>query len=136
MKNIDVINRIKVLEKYADSKLPQKISYAISRNLKYLNEDYKIYQESLSKLFNEYADYIEKDESGQIQFDSKNGLPLISGEKDGEFKEELAELLSIEVDTKEYKISQELFDYDDGGKYQILTVNDINLLMAVLCEDE
>ena len=135
MKNIEIINAIKVLEKYADMKLPQKIIYAISRNMKFLNDEYKVYQESLGKLFKNYNDYAEKDDKGKIKFDPNSGFPVLIGEKDGEFKEELAELLNIDVEVKKYTINPEIFDYDDAGKYQLLTVHDINVLTNILCDE-
>ena len=135
MKNIEIINAIKILENYLNAKLPQKISYAISRNYKYLADEYKVYQESVAKLIKSYDSYIEKDEKGNYKYHENSGFPLMQADKEGEFKEELAELLSIDVDVKTYKIDPEIFDYDDAGRYQVLTVNDITALMNILCDE-
>lgn len=135
MKNIEIINAIKILENYLNAKLPQKISYAISRNYKYLADEYKVYQESVAKLIKSYDSYIEKDEKGKYKYHENGGFPLMQADKEGEFKEELAELLSIDVDVKTYKIDHEIFDYDDAGRYQVLTVNDITALTNILCDE-
>ena len=41
--NFDMVQMLNILAKYENIKLPQKISYAILKNLKFLQDEYKIY---------------------------------------------------------------------------------------------
>ena len=133
--NVGIINTMQFLNKYSDKKLPQKISYAISRNKHYLEDEYSVYQESLEKLIRSYNEYFEKDDDGNIKT-HENGIPFIDLDHDQDFREELAQLLSMEVEVKKYTIPMESFDYDDNGKYELLSANDIDNLINILCEKE
>lgn len=132
--NVGIINMLQLLNKYSDKKFPQKISYAINRNKLYLDEEYKVYQDSLEKLMKSYQDYFEKDDDGNLKT-HENGIPFINSPHDQEFNEELAELLSLEVEVNKYSIPMEAFDYDDNGRYELLSANDIGILTNLLCEE-
>lgn len=132
--NVGIINMLQLFNKYSDKKFPQKISYAINRNKLYLDEEYKVYQDSLEKLMKSYQDYFEKDDDGNLKT-HENGIPFISSPHDQEFNEELAELLSLEVEVNKYSIPMEAFDYDDNGRYELLSANDIGILTNLLCEE-
>ena len=54
-KNFTIINMINTLNSFAEKKLPQKISYAITRNLMLLQKDYDCYSKSIEKLFEEHV---------------------------------------------------------------------------------
>lgn len=130
--NLELINRINVLDQFNDTKFPQRISYAITRNLMILRYEYKCYSEELKKIMAKYADSMVKDKDGNIQC-SENGVPVFNGPVPPEFNEDLTALLNIEIDVEEFFISPELFDYDDS-RYDSLTGRDIALLQGVLCE--
>lgn len=134
MTNKSLVNAINTLDKYGKMKLPQKISYAITKNTIILKREYDIYNTQLIKIFNDYGEYISKDKDGKAKtYD--NGLPVI---KDKTLKEEmtaaLVELLNIEVDIDLFKIDFNQFDYDDKGIYDVLTPQDILNLSTILCD--
>lgn len=132
LKNIDIINYMNFLTNMSDKKLPQKIGYAIVRNLSVMKHEYDIYVESLSSLIKNYKEHIVNDKNGnQIFMDV--GVPMVDDSVKDEYIKELNDLLSIEVDIEIFKIPEEVFDYD-GEKYDALSVKEIMLLIDIFCE--
>lgn len=131
--NFNLINSIKMLNTYAEKKLPQKISYAITRNFILLKNNYEYYEKALNKLFSEYDKYITKDEDGNIVFND-TGIPIVDSSKAKEFNEEIANLLNIEIEINPYCIPEDSFDYDDDkNRYDTLSASDIMNIQSVLC---
>lgn len=131
-KNIEIINMMNFLTNMSDKKLPQKIGYAIVRNLSMMKHEYDIYVESLSSLIKNYKEHIVNDKNGnQIFMDV--GVPMVDDSVKDEYIKELNDLLSIEVDIEIFKIPEEVFDYD-GEKYDALSVKEIMLLIDIFCE--
>lgn len=131
-KNIEIINMMNFLTNMSDKKLPQKIGYAIVRNLSVMKHEYDIYVESLSSLIKNYKEHIVNDKNGnQIFMDV--GVPMVDDSVKDEYIKELNDLLSIEVDIEIFKIPEEVFDYD-GEKYDALSVKEIMLLIDIFCE--
>ena len=137
MNNYDLIQIINTLSRYENTKFPQKISYAITKNLMALQKEYAVYNSQLNKLFQKYDDdAIHQD--GEVVKDI-NGAPIIKDEATRmQFHTELADLLNIEVeDTSLYTIDPETFNYDDSsGKYDAMTPTDIAVLQTILCATE
>ena len=131
LSNLEIINDIHVLDSYGEMKLPQSISYAITRNLIVLQQEYDCYQKELTKLLNHYSDDIERDENGEMRLRS-NGVPIISGSASEQFNADLTSLLSIEVDVALFSVPLESFDYD-GEKYDLLSAKDIYVLQNIIC---
>ena len=132
LKNIDIINYMNFLTSMSEKKLPQKIGYAIVRNLSVMKHEYDIYVESLSSLIKNYKEHIVNDKNGnQIFMDV--GVPMVDDSVKDEYIKELNDLLSIEVDIEIFKIPEEVFDYD-GEKYDALSVKEIMLLIDIFCE--
>lgn len=132
--NFAVINMINTLEKFAGKKLPQKISYAITRNLFFLQKDYECYIKSLNKIFSEYDEYIVKDEEKNFMVNDL-GLPIIDSKVEKEFNDDIANLLNIEIEINFYNIPENVFDYEDGlNRYDSLSAEDIINLQSVLCD--
>lgn len=131
-KNIDLINILNVLLKYSDKKFPQKISYAITRNLMLLSKDKEVYETSLKNLFNSYEKDFIKDKAGKPVVNNI-GIPLVKDISKEQFDKELSDLLSIEIDVNLYSIDESCFDYDDSDKYDLLTPNELLSLISVLC---
>lgn len=134
MTNAHIISIINLLNGFGNKMLPQRISYAISKNLKNLNKEYDFYQEELQKLLKRYTDYYEKDDDGNIKI-LPNGIPSVQEPHNKDFENELSELLSMESDITLYKIDASVFDYDDA-KYDALSPAEITTLMGILCDDE
>lgn len=131
--NIEIVNIINILERYSEKKLPQKISYAITKNILILKEDYLCYEKELNKIFDIYDADLQKDEEGKL-IRSENGIPLLKKGSNNSFVKDVTELLNITVDINLYKINSELFDYIDvENRYDPLSPKDIIVLQDVLC---
>ena len=65
--NMKLLTYVNILNKYADKKLPQKISYAITKNLMGLDTDFKCYSKELNKVLSHYEDN---------KYDSLSGLEI------------------------------------------------------------
>jgi len=131
--NIEIVNIINILEQYSEKKLPQKISYAITKNILILKEDYLCYEKELNKIFDIYDADLQKDEEGKL-IRSENGIPLLKKGSNNSFVKDVTELLNITVDINLYKINSELFDYiDSENRYDPLSPKDIIVLQDVLC---
>lgn len=133
--NMDLLTYVNILNKYADKKLPQKISYAITKNLMGLNEDFECYSKELNKVLSHYEDYFQKDENGELKV-NESLIPILTDkDKTKEMVDELNELLAIEIDVNLYTISENVFDYEDD-KYDSLSGLELFDLISVLCNKE
>lgn len=131
--NLGLVKILNQLDKYSEKKLPQKISYAIAKNLMILQKELDCYNVSLEKLFNSYDEYIVKDDTGNRMF-KDNGIPIIEPEYEKEFNDELVNLLNIELDVEMYHIPEDVFDFNDvKGIYDPLSVLEIMELESILC---
>ena len=135
MTNFTLVNMVNALQNYSDKKLPQKISFAITRNLIKISKEYDVYDTQLKKLFESYSDHMVKDDEGNIQtYDS--GIPIVDDSIKAEFDEQIAELLNIEIEVDMYYIDPEVFDYDDKGIYDAMSAQDIMVLQSILCKQD
>lgn len=133
MNNLTIISLLNILNNYSNKRLPQKISYAITKNIMAIEKEYNVYTEQLNKIINAYSDYIEKDSNGNV-LTEKNGIPKICNEsKKAHFTEEINDLLNIELDINLFTIDEEAFNYDDSDKYACLTPIEIIQLQNILC---
>lgn len=131
--NFVLINFMNTLETFRTKKLPQKISYAITRNMLTISEEYQIYETQLKKIFEDYADYMQKDDSGNIRF-TQSGLPIVAESVSDEFNAQITELLDIEINADIYPLDFDVFNYDDkNGLYDVLSADDMMLLQSILC---
>lgn len=140
IKNLELIVIINILSSFNDKKLPQKISYAITRNYMILEKEYQYYDKEIKKIFSQYEKYFELDNDNKPIVNT-NGIPLIKDEyKDevqGKYTSEINELLNIEIDVDLYSISVDCFEYDDAdNKYDILTPMEIMNLQRIICSKE
>lgn len=125
IKNLVLIDMINKLQAYSAKKLPQKISYAITRNMMELAKEYQAYDTELKKLFDSYGEY--------LKF-GKDGVPIVDDKVKDEFNSQIMELLNIEIEITPHYIDQNAFDYDDNGVYDALSAQDIVILQSVLCD--
>ena len=136
LRNIDIIGILTSLNGFSDKKLPQKISYAITKNQMILMKENECYQKEFEKIISEYDEYFVKNDN-RIDF-HPNGVPKFKEDTDEkfvkEFHDKLDELLSIESDVNIYTIDDELLNYDDNGNYDVLTPNEISYIQRVLCK--
>lgn len=135
MTNFTLVNMMNVLQSYSDKKLPQKISFAITRNLMKISKEYSVYDAQLKKLFESYSDHMVKDDDGNMQtYDS--GIPIVDESIKAEFDEQISELLNIEIEVDMYYIDPDVFDYDDKGIYDAMSAQDIMVLQSILCKQD
>jgi len=132
--NFGMINLMNTLDAFGDRKLPQKISYAITRTLMDISKEYSYYDKELKKLFKSYDGYIQKDDGGNMIMND-SGIPIVEGDKSQEFIAELNELLNIEVEISIKYINCDVFDYDDTDKYDVLSPIEIATLQSILCNE-
>lgn len=135
IRNYELLAISQTLEKYASYKLPQRISYAITRNAMGIQSDLDCYNETIKKTFEKYDEYILKDEDGKYKF-GENGIPLVSKEQAEDYAKDISELLNIEIDVKLHTIDISEFDYADSERYDVLTAMDIIRLQGVLCKKD
>lgn len=131
--NFVLINFMNALETFRTKKLPQKISYAITKNMLLISDEYKVYETQLQKIFEDYAEYMQKDDAGNISL-TQNGLPIVEETVSEEFHKQIEELLGIEIDVDIHPLDFDAFDYDDkNGLYDILSADDMMILQSILC---
>lgn len=133
MTNLVMVNLMNTLQAYGTKKLPQKISFAITRNLMKISKEYEAYDSQLKKLFESYSDHIIKDEDGNNKINA-SGIPIVDDSVKTEFNEQIKDLLDIEIDIDIYLIDPEIFNYDDKGIYDAMSAQDIIVLQSVLCD--
>lgn len=127
--NFSLINMMQTLKQFGEKKLPQKISYAIMKNLYIINKDVEIYEDSLRKIIESYKDYIIEGE--QLE----NGLPKVNDEHIEDYISEINELLAFEVDIDLYYIDEDVFDYEDSGRYDPISATDLIQLRMIICNE-
>ena len=91
MKNIDIINRINGLGVVADLPLPIRLTYAIRKNARKLEAEYKDYFEAYTELKEKYKD----------------------DKESPEYTKELEELLNIEVEIEFHMVTESIFDCEN-----------------------
>lgn len=133
LKNKDILTRVNILNGYCTKRFPQRISYAITRNVMIFSDEIESYNKELKKILDNYKEYYVKDDKGEPQIDKASGLPVIMPEHSNDFMQEIMELLEIKIDVKPYFIDESLFDYDDE-KYDTMSAIDIINLQSVLCD--
>ena len=133
LKNIELIDYVQTLSEFGEKQLPQKIAYAIMRNAAIVKKDIDIYYSSLEKIIDKYSEWIEKDDEGN-QVILSSGIPKVDDEYMENYVNDINELVAIEIDVDLYHIPEELFNYDDSGKYDVLSAADITRLKRVICE--
>lgn len=133
--NIELVKMLSTLGPFKSKKLPQKISYAITKNIRNCKGEYEIYIEELNKIISRYKDFYIKDEKDELTID-ENGLPVIDDEHKKEFQSDIMELLQFKVMVNVHTIPYDSFDYDDAGKYDVLTCDEILALQDIMCKDE
>ena len=130
--NYTMVNVLNALNNFGDKKLPQKISYAITKNIMIFRKEYKCYEREFKKLLAKYDKDIEKDVDGNM-VQNKDGIPVVNGEASKDFYNELNELLRIELDVNIYQIPSDVFDYEDSERYDAMSASEIIQLQSIMC---
>ena len=133
MSNYTMVNVLNTLNSFGNKKLPQKISYAITRNIMIFRKEYEFYEREFGKLLVKYDKEIEKDVDGNMVH-NKDGIPVVNGEASKDFYNELNELLRIELDVNIYQIPSDVFDYEDSERYDAMSASEIIQLQSIMCD--
>ena len=133
MSNYTMVNVLNTLNSFGNKKLPQKISYAITRNIMIFRKEYEFYEREFGKLLVKYDKDIEKDVDGNMVH-NKDGIPVVNGEASKDFYNELNELLRIELDVNIYQIPSDVFDYEDSERYDAMSASEIIQLQSIMCD--
>ncbi len=124
MRLSEVQGRLQGLLNISGKKFPAKVSYAIMKNEKALESEYKVIDEQRIKICEAYA---EKDDEGnaivkeeKYVFSSANQAAC-----DKEYKELLAEEIEVDICTID---AEELDKCDDSSRYDVPTAADFMTL--------
>ena len=131
-RNIEIIDVLNYVNKFADMKLPAKITFAIIKNQNYFNKEYKDYTDALQKVYESYSDHFKKDKDGKIEMNQSNIPVLDDMELSQKMYGEINDLLSLEVEVNRFYIGEDVFNYD-SDKYDVLTPKDMYYLVDLLC---
>ncbi len=124
-RNIEVVQIVRFLDKISERKLPQKINYAIMKNLDSFQKENQFYEKSLNKIIESYKDFLVKDSEGNFVI-SDIGVPMVDKDHIEDYKNEISELINLEVDVKIYQVPESIFDYEDAnGKYDAVSGSEI-----------
>lgn len=96
-----ILNDTNSLAVISQKQLPIKVSYAIAKNIKKLENELKIYNEERQKLIDKYCI---KDEEGNNVIDENNNLKIADEHLDN-WNKEINELMDIEVDIDIHKFN-------------------------------
>lgn len=124
MKLGEVRGRLEGLLKVADKRFPAKVSYAISKNQKILENEYKDLEEHRIKICESYAD---KNENGKAVTQEKDGnmLYVFSGDAQEQCNKEYADLLGEEIEVDIHTVdAEELDKCDESERFDIPTAAD------------
>ena len=132
--NIQILEYLSVLQKFEDKIFPQKISYAILKNLQLFSKEQEVYTKALQKILNAYEDKTIKNEDGSQKMDL-SGLPVVDDEYKNDYYQEITDLLLMEVNITPYYVPEEIFDYDNpNGRYDTISPKEMFMLVSILCK--
>ena len=110
-------------------KLPIKMSFVLSRNLKKIDEVVKDVQNSMNDLLQKYG---ERDENGEIVVGA-NGSVRIDNFKD--YMDEYDQIMDVDVDIILDKVSMSEVEKCENDGYDNLTVDEVSALEFMIMED-
>ena len=134
--NAILISFIKILDGVSKKKMPQKISYAITKNIINLSKEYECYETELNKIFDEYSEYFILDDNGNKTLDT-NGVPVVKDEMKKDYYTSLNNLLNLDIEVPIYTIDDKYFDYDaSDNRYDILCPIEMIQLQNIICDGD
>ena len=134
--NAILISFIRILDGVSKKKIPQKISYAITKNIINLSKEYECYETELNKIFNEYSNNFVLDDNGNKTLD-ENGIPIVNDNIKNDYYTSLNNLLNLDIEVSIYTIDDKYFDYDDSdNRYDILSPIEMIQLQNIICDGD
>lgn len=121
IRNSQIVNFINGVMNLKEKKLPIKLGYAITRNIKIMDPIATSYEEERQKILGKYA---EKDDSGKFKVeDGSYIISDISG-----YEREMEELLEIENEMQLHTVTIDEIEKCDLEQFDSLSIQDITLL--------
>lgn len=134
--NAILISFIKILDGVSKKKMPQKISYTITKNIINLSKEYECYETELNKIFDEYSKYFILDDNGNKTLDM-NSIPIVKDEMKENYFNSLNNLLNLDIEVPIYTIDDKYFDYDDSdNRYDVLSPIEMIQLQNIICDGD
>ena len=133
IRNFELLTIANILGSFGNKKMPQKISYAITRCNMCLANELEYYNECLKNIISNYEPYIIKDNDGNPKL-YPTGIPMVKKEYEKDYDKDVTDLLNIEIEVDIYTIDENCFNYDDSNnKYDVLSPIEITQLQQILC---
>ena len=121
IRNSQIVNFINGVMNLKEKKLPIKLGYAITRNIKIMDPIATSYEEERQKILGKYA---EKDDSGKFKVeDGSYIISDISG-----YEREMEELLEIENEMQLHTVTIDEIEKCDLEQFDSLSIQYITLL--------
>ncbi|MGN0416924.1 hypothetical protein [Anaerostipes faecalis] len=128
MKLGEIRGRLEGLLKVAEKTFPAKVNYAVAKNLKMLESEFKELEEQRIKICESYAD---KDKDGKAKTETvktNNGETMVyvfSGDAQEQCNKEYADLLGEEIDLDIHTVDvAELDKCDESERFNVPTATD------------
>lgn len=135
-KNIEIVNIVNFLSDISEKKLPQKISYAIMRNLDSFQKESIYYEKELNKIVESYSTFFINNSDGKPLIAS-SGVPVVDDDHAKDYAHDLQELVNFEVDVEVYHVDESIFNYEDiRGRYDVLSGKEILKLVNIFCSND
>ena len=122
MKVQEIQNAYRKLAGLKEKKLPIKMSFVVSRNLKKMEEVNNDVEEKRNELIEKYG---KRKEDGSLDVEENGNIKIT---KPNEFIAELTELLDVEMDMAFEKITESDIEKCDTDGYDKLTVDEVGAL--------
>ncbi|MCI9541119.1 MAG: hypothetical protein HFG39_08685 [Lachnospiraceae bacterium] len=122
-------NTYHTLSELAKEKLPIKLSYAINKNIHFLEPDYHFYQ---NKMYELYQTYFKTDENGQFlvtEIDENTSSYQVKEGKTEELTKKIQELNNTEISIETYPFDLDLL-INSNIQIEANLFNDIDYLIA------
>lgn len=125
----EVLVNYRNLISLAGKKLPVRLSYAVSKNLRLLENEMKLIEKSRTELAEQHA---EKDEEGKPV--TKDGN-YVFGENKEKFLEEYNEYLETEIELDPHRIPTEEIEKTEDSRYDVLSLAELMGLIFMIEEE-
>ena len=129
MKVVDIQKMHHELNGIREKKLPVKMAFILSRNLKKLDDVVSDLEENRDKLVQKYG---ERDEEGNLVVGEEGGIRIINPD---DFMNEITEILNADVELTLDTITIDDIEKCDRDGYDNLTVEEVGALSCMIAEE-
>lgn len=129
MKTFEIQNIYTGLVGIKTKKLPIKLAFVLSRNMKKLEEVVQDVDENRQKLLNQYG---EKDDDGNLVVADDGNVKIMDANN---FVAEMSEVMETEVDITLDKVSRSDIEKCDQDGYDKLTLEEVGAMECMIEEE-